>query len=87
MSDETIDVLAVMDDAIGDVMVAQASGVATDISIPEMCTARAALAGLIEADKRVSERSRKKAGGGFWMVSNEDMAALRAALARAGATK
>ena len=47
-------------------------------------TKLAAIAELIEADKRVSERSRKKAGGGFWMVSNEDMASLRAALARVG---
>lgn len=44
--------------------------------------ARAAVAELIEADKRIAERARRKAGGGWWMISNEDMTAQRTALAR-----
>lgn len=43
-----------------------------------------ALDAVIEADNRIIQRARKKAGGGFWMVSNEDMESLRAALSRVG---
>lgn len=44
--------------------------------------ARVAFAGLIEADTRIAEKAIRKAGGGWWMISNDDMNSLRAALAR-----
>jgi len=43
---------------------------------------RAAVAELIEADTRIAEGAIRKAGGGWWMISNEDMSVLREALAR-----
>lgn len=93
---EPVDLLAVMDAAINlraaiynDGRGSSCSDVTANrkANLDDAIEARAAIAELIEADKRVSERSRKKAGGGFWMVSNEDMAALRAAIARVGGAK
>lgn len=43
-----------------------------------------AVAELIEVDRRICGRAYRKAGGGWWMVSSDEMTALRAALARVG---
>lgn len=70
-----VDVLAVMD--IAATSIEHSGG-----NVAYLRQARAALAELIEADKRIAERARRKAGGGWWMISNEDMTAQRIALAR-----
>lgn len=81
-----VGVLAVMDEDRR-VLVAKNSTSTMALAIAKHDAARAAVDELIAADRRIAERSHKKAGGGWWMVSNEDMAAMRAALARVGGVK
>jgi uncharacterized protein (DUF2461 family) len=47
--------------------------------------ARAAVRELIEAADEASLGSHRKAGGGWWVVRNDHMTRLRAALAKVGA--
>ncbi|MEA5250997.1 hypothetical protein [Xanthomonas fragariae] len=49
--------------------------------VPEL-PEREAVTELIAANRRIADRAHKKAGGGWWMISNEDMATMRTALAR-----
>ncbi|MGG2101716.1 hypothetical protein [Stenotrophomonas sp. NRRL B-14846] len=79
-----VDVLAVLDRAIESAgLMVKASGDLRAVAYQDdLFKARAAVAELIEADKRIAERARRKAGGGWWMISNEDMTAQRTALAR-----
>jgi len=79
-----VDVLAVLDALIeSTVRLANGEPVTGDAATVALAErTRAAVAELIEADKRIAERARRKAGGGWWMISNEDMTAQRTALAR-----
>lgn len=82
-----VDVLAVMQDDMraaserrSDTMGLQAATAA----LHKSWSAHDAVAELIAVDDRIIKGSRKKAGGGFWVITNADMEALRAALARVG---
>lgn len=79
-----VNVLAVLDALIeSTVRLANGEPVTADAATVALAErTRAAVAELIEADKRIAERARRKAGGGWWMISNEDMTAQRTALAR-----
>jgi hypothetical protein len=55
---------------------------ALEIAKREAQSVRDVVAGIVNASDRVSANAHKKAGGGFWMIRNEDMEILRAALAR-----
>lgn len=77
-----VDVLAVLHSVLGDLMAAQVAGVDTDTTVQELSASIDAVAKLIEADKRIDDNARRKAGGGWWMISNEDMTVHRTALAR-----
>lgn len=79
-----VDVLAVLDALIeSTVRLANGERVIADAATVALAErTRAAVAELIEADKRIAERARRKAGGGWWMISNEDMIAQRTALSR-----
>jgi hypothetical protein len=75
----SVDVLAALDDYLHLAMNERNDNGETERIAIE---ARAAVAELIEVNKRMAAIAHKKAGGGFWMVPNTEMTDLRAALAR-----
>ena len=87
-----VDVLAVMADALGDVMAAQVAGLEVETKAPELSAAIAAVAKLIEAARVIEERIAYYANLGEnaeqniedWAYTDNsgDIARYRAALAR-----
>jgi len=67
---KSVDVLAFFDSLF----------VTQDSRYAQMREARAAVAELIAKADVATKNAHKKAGGGWWMVRNEDIDALRAAL-------
>lgn len=78
---KSVDVLEVMHSVLGDLMAAQAAGVYTDTDVNELSASIDAVAKLIDTGKKITDTAHRKAGGGWWMISNEDMTAQRTAIA------
>lgn len=82
--DKSIDVVDVMHSVLGDLMAAQVAGVDIDTDVNELSASIDAVAKLIATGKRITDTAHRKAGGGWWMISNEDMTAQRKAIASVG---
>lgn len=78
-----IDVLAVMNSALGDLMAAQVGDIDIETSVPELSSSIDAVNEIFKAAERIDQCSVRKAGGGWWMISNEDKKTLLKALANA----
>lgn len=76
-----IDVLEVMHSVLGDLMAAQVAGVDTDTDVNKLSASIDAVAKLIDTGRRITDTAHRKAGGGWWMISNDDMTAQRTAIA------
>lgn len=83
---KSVDVLAVMNSALGDLMAAQVGEIETDTSVPELSFSIDAVKEIFKAAERIEQCSVRKAGGGWWMISNEDKKSLLKALANARGT-
>lgn len=77
-----VDVLEVMHSVLGDLMAAQVAGVDTDTDVNELSASIDAVAKLIDTGKRITDTAHRKAGGGWWVISNENMTDQRTVIDR-----
>lgn len=80
---KSVDLLAVMNSALGDLMAAQVGDIDTETSVPELSSSIDAVNEIFKAADRIDQCSVRKAGGGWWMISNDDKKALLKSIANA----